>query len=704
MHIHTHCDLDRIERGREMIKTKVSVLLAMLFTVAQLAQAQNVQAETAPGGNSLSAEESEMLKWLFNKGVEEYKSANYDDAILMFDGMLAIDKFNSDAVAYKKRAADRIAKIENKQIETTRALAMMATEKAWNQAPNVYGAVALTSGDTRSDPHLEGIERMKEKLRSVRIPSLDFTDSKVEDVLLFLSAASRRYSVNDADLDIVIMGMEHAVSDELVSVSFADMNLYEALKFVAEMMSLKVDIRPNLVAIMPSNYVAPSQVITRSYDVSYDVGADFESLMESDASSDLFGDSFTPSAPTGPIEITEFFSVVDFPIGTSAVYQPRFHKLFVKNTQGHLKEVEAVLNGLEEEARKLRSQQVEIETKFVEFSEGALEELGFDWTVYGNGSVASMQMKEGNYFQEGSGFGNVTEPAFGPAPSPIGETLIYTDPVTGQQLIEPTVGDADYRRGQSLFGSAQRSNGSVFGTVGTGILASMGGAPAAMVIGDGNVDVRITALEQQGTADVLSAPRVTTKSGNEALIRVAETHRYPQDYDVITGQRTSPVVQPQDWADFDMGVSLKVTPVVDTDSGTIDIELQPQIMEFKGYDQYLVGYNAYDGGATDSAVPAGDGSPFLASMAFFERRSAMTQVTIADGSTVVLGGLIGERTETFRDQVPFLGDIPYLGRLFRTEGSRNVKNNLTIFVKATQVDERGMTRAEREIARQTASN
>ena len=57
-------------------------------------------------------------------------------------------------------------------------------------------------------------------------------------------------------------------------------------------------------------------------------------------------------------------------------------------------------------------------------------------------------------------------------------------------------------------------------------------------------------MEQEGTADVLSAPKVTTKSGNEAVIRVVEVHRYPQDYDVETGQRTAPVVKPHDWEDI----------------------------------------------------------------------------------------------------------------------------------------------------------
>jgi general secretion pathway protein D len=231
----------------------------------------------------------------------------------------------------------------------------------------------------------------------------------------------------------------------------------------------------------------------------------------------------------------------------------------------------------------------------------------------------------------------------------------------------------------------------------------MGGAPASMLFSNGDIDLQITALEQEGSADVLSAPKVTTQSGSEAVIRVAETHRYPQDYDVETGQRTAPVVKPQDWEDFDLGVSLKVTPVVDTDSNTIDLDLQPEIMKFSGFDDYVVGYNAYDAGGNNSSAAGGTGEALLALMPAFERRSVQTQVTVADGSTVVMGGMIDERTETFRDQVPFLGDIPYLGRLFRTEGSRTAKKNLTIFVTATMVDAHGATRRERELARAVAA-
>ena len=87
-------------------------------------------------------------------------------------------------------------------------------------------------------------------------------------------------------------------------------------------------------------------------------------------------------------------------------------------------------------------------------------------------------------------------------------------------------------------------------------------------------------------------------------------------------------------------------------------------------------------------------------MPFFEKRTIETQVTISDGSTVVMGGLVDERTETFSDQVPLFGDLPYVGRFFRSEGTRNQKKNLIITVKATQVDDRGMTRSDRIIERE----
>ena len=691
-----------------MIKTYISTLLVVLLAGAQMVQAQEsmddvfaqLDAANESGGQpaaaakdsasvagdeeqASSATESDVLSALFNKGLSLYKAGKYDEAVMAFDTMLAVDKYDSRAVTYRKRAFDRIGSKEFKKQDASRAQAFSDIHAGWNQdAKNLVTIKEGEDGMAMGGDSI-AIQQMEERLKSITIPSLDFRDANIEDVVLFLAAATRR-NAEGGDVDILLVGMDRAAgSGEGITISIADMTLYEALQFVVEMASLKFEIKADLVVIMPANYVPLSKMVLKSYDIIPEVGANLESAGNSDGggADDLFGDSSSSEGGTGPVDVASFFSIVDFPEGSSAIYQPRFHKLFVRNTPKSIKGVEAVLAALDEEAIKLRSQQVEIETKFVEFNEGALEELGFDWSMFGSGTTGSMQM----------------DPRGVTAGIPANTGTI--DPNTGQFIGV----DQNGRPGQNIFGGSQRDNTGAFAAVRTGVLASMGGSPASMLFSNGDIDLQITAMEQEGTADVLSAPKVTTKSGSEAVIRVAETHRYPQDYDVETGQRTAPVVKPQDWEDFDLGVSLKVTPVVDTDSNTIDLDLQPEIMKHKGWDYYNVGYNAFDGGGNNNTAPGGTGEALVSKMPFFERRSVQTQVTVADGSTVVMGGMIDERTETFRDQVPFLGDIPYLGRLFRTEGSRTAKKNLTIFVTATMVDAHGTTQAERDLARAVAA-
>jgi general secretion pathway protein D len=73
----------------------------------------------------------------------------------------------------------------------------------------------------------------------------------------------------------------------------------------------------------------------------------------------------------------------------------------------------------------------------------------------------------------------------------------------------------------------------------------------------------------------------------------------------------------------------------------------------------------------------------------FSSRNATTSIVIWDGQTVVMGGLIREELVTIKDKIPFLGDIPIIGRLFRSEGQKSKKTNLLIFVTARLVDPSG---------------
>jgi len=134
------------------------------------------------------------------------------------------------------------------------------------------------------------------------------------------------------------------------------------------------------------------------------------------------------------------------------------------------------------------------------------------------------------------------------------------------------------------------------------------------------------------------------------------------------------------------GPVLDVVPYVSSDDETIQMTILPTITEFVGYDdpgpfvpQIL--------GLTSGSSPISRTS--VLPLPRLRVRMVTTSAIVWDGQTVALGGLIAEDNVKSRDKVPVLGDVPVLGRLFRSENSRTVKKNLMIFVTATIVDAAG---------------
>ena len=126
---------------------------------------------------------------------------------------------------------------------------------------------------------------------------------------------------------------------------------------------------------------------------------------------------------------------------------------------------------------------------------------------------------------------------------------------------------------------------------------------------------------------------------------------------------------------------MSVTPNVENDD-TISLILEPRVTEFEGFVEYG-GPSVALAGTTTVTVPAGFFQPV------FSTREMSTEVTIFDGATVVMGGLTRDEVKSINDKVPVLGDIPGIGRLFRSEGESRQKRNLLIFVTANLVSPGG---------------
>jgi general secretion pathway protein D len=382
---------------------------------------------------------------------------------------------------------------------------------------------------------------------------------------------------------------------------------------------------------------------------------------------------------------------VEFPPGASATFWPHTGVLIVRNTQDNLDMVDALVD----QANASQPKQVEIESKFIEITQNNLKELGFDWLL-GPFNI-------GNHKVFGAGGTSVNSPAANPGNfpfvnttgQPIGDTLpgqpIGQFPVTGGN------------RSGSLAISANALDALLFPGA-SGVAPGIFGL--AGVFTDPQFQVVIRALNQKKGVDLLSAPKVTTKSGQRAIIEVVREFRYPRTYtapqvpSIGSTTQTNAVVPvvvtpttPQDWETRNTGVTLEVEPVVGGDNTTIDLNLVPQVVEFEGFINYGSPINAVGvstiAGAISTSVPVLLTANVI-NQPVFSTRKVTTSVSVWDGQTVVLGGLMREDVQKTEDKTPIVGDIPLVGRLFRTNVDQHIKRNLVIFVTARVVTPSGL--------------
>ncbi|MGB8341316.1 MAG: type II and III secretion system protein, partial [Chthoniobacterales bacterium] len=202
------------------------------------------------------------------------------------------------------------------------------------------------------------------------------------------------------------------------------------------------------------------------------------------------------------------------------------------------------------------------------------------------------------------------------------------------------------------------------------------------------------------------APRVTTKSGQRAVIEIVREFRYPTQFDPpkipqttgatgtsVVGGTTSnafPVTPttPTGFETRNTGVTLEVEPVVGPDGVTIDLNLVPQVVEFEGFINYgspIQTFSTNALGVSSMQVL----TPNVINQPIFSSRKVTTSVSVWDGQTVVLGGLMREDVQKTEDRTPIVGDLPLVGRLFRSNSEQHIKRNLIIFVTARLVNPAG---------------
>ena len=189
-----------------------------------------------------------------------------------------------------------------------------------------------------------------------------------------------------------------------------------------------------------------------------------------------------------------------------------------------------------------------------------------------------------------------------------------------------------------------------------------------------NYNMVVNMLDQLDSKDVLSAPKVLTDSGQEVSIKMVTERYFQWDYESVDSVeneylRTNPMLWPE-FEKKEVGITMTVKPTVDLDKRLIIMNVSPKVTSLVGYTTYT--YMSDD----DPPVSQTISRPIIA------ERSTNTNVSVADNETIVIGGIIKDYTITIDDKVPFLGDIPIVGRLFQSKSTSVQKTNLLIFVTA----------------------
>ena len=569
------------------------------------------------------------------------------------------------------------------------------------------------------------------------------------------------------------------------TISASDLTIYEALKLVCDSVDYKFVIRDSVVMVMQKD-MSTAEILARKYNVPEAFIERVSSASEEIKTMGGFGDSSKRASDDSGEENQErdwkvFFEQmgVKWPEGSSIKHIKSLGKLYVRNTRENLAEFEKVLDELGGQP-----QLIEIETRFVEVMQEDLNSLGFEWILNSDYSLNVGGKLKKALGLKGSTWGTESGSQTWSESSSQSINDGYKIGANGSKLPLPNNGQtvsqssgfsSSHTRTESPYSRNGRLIRDVGGNRNLGINAFGGtdseynrgnrylsdvgnhvsGSGASnndqfmrvnAFLGQADLSLILHMLSQRSDTDLLSAPKVVTKSGENAVIKVVIEYIYPQDYDVQlqssgsssgsnTGSSQSAilaVVEPQNFTMREVGVILDVTPTYsEANGGTIDLELKPQVVDEPIWHNYGMKIPFTGNAGNSSAVP--DFASIITAMTgaldslgvtsllgedekrgigdrvvntsmsaidslstagsqnmtwydapmeqpFFPVRSIDSKVSITPGSTVVMGGLITEQRKAMDDKVPFLGDLPFIGRLFRSHAEQTIKKNLLIFV------------------------
>ena len=718
------------------------------------------------------AEEEELdASTILEKCSILYKNQEFEEVINELEKLLIKQPYNIEANKALSKVYAELRRIGVIRRDVVQKEKVSEVTWKWNNPLNPEQESVSVTTSTETKTVASGIFK---KLELV-IPKVNYVNASVESVVSNIKRVTKLLDPDGVGLNIVLkiskdLGEDASLIDDEESVAsgvnleFDQIPVEELLKYFCDQAGLKFRVEEYAIVITEKGAETSFDMTTKFYpvapnfqdaidgtgggagdedfggdDFEDDFEDDFDDFEEEDSEDEEDTEELeedteeVEAAPTGgPSPVQAYFEAlgVSFPEGATVKYVPKVSRLVVKNTAENLRKVESALEHI-----NVIQNQIMIESKFAEVSQTDNEELGFDWIYRGqNGATVTGLDVDGDNGATVLSNGTTNRPTF-----------LSSGTKDGQFAVRPLVQAVEN----------------------TGVQA---GLPAAgvnnleidAVIGSADFSVFIRSIDQKRNLDVLTAPKVTTTTGNPAIVKVIDERYFPVEFEdpeivevsstfITDGQSfveedENTIIRPHPVYEepTEIGVVLEVTPKVNPDNYTIELTLNPRVTEFIQYDDAFDALLDPDGEAggffsifqgfdadgdpnyvTITNEPAGfsaDPDAFLSgadgilgtaddnlanlfgqdsaislryAMPIITSRTIDTQVMVWDGETIVLGGLSNEESIVYNDGIPYLKDIPFVGRLFETKGAQKIKTNLLIFVTSRLVKPDGVPRSNK---------
>ena len=654
---------------------------------------------TNPALTAKFTQDVDSVRRLIYTAEGAYNLGNYDQAKSSYEAALRIDPTNSAARRGMEQIAVAKSDYQKAAYDHSRTEMLSQVDKEWElQVPAEAIEPALT--DSLDGTYQENAVSVKNKLDRIIIPKISLDQASLEEALEFMRLRAAENDTFEQDpsrkgvnFTVNLGAPDSPTGNKVRSIRFdlqlSNVPLSQVLKYITDITHTAFT-TDDFSVIITAAGAGSDALISRNYRVP----PDFISSISNGAAEDTASaDPFAKAPATDGLLAQRLGAKealikqgVAFPAGADASYSPATNTLRIVNTANNLDYIGQIVDSL----TKTEPVMVSLSVTMIKVQQTDLKELGFDWLLDNLGFGGAGWVPGSSRLNFGGGTAG-----------------------SGRSLNDIALPLGSYTRHPITSGNRSGDN-AILGNSIDDLINNPGGRqvsnPAPGIVGGyGNIDTAtlqtlMRGLDQKKGTDVMAQPSTVTRSGQSASVKVVREFIYPSEYEppelpnstgggngsIFGGGGQSQAVTPATPTAFktrEVGMTLEVLPVADANKRFVNVTLNPSFVQFDGFVNYGSPINTTQQGLLSTQTLTLTENQIL--MPIFSKQSFTTSVDVADGASLVVGGLTQESVQNVADHTPILGSVPIIGRLFQSQARQPVTTAIIFLINVELMDPTG---------------